>query len=309
MDTKLNRVGLLMERYVQDRGQRGYSPATMRLYRHNNTEFLKYLEEDERIDDLKQVDRQVVSRFQSYLYTKERALSFKTQELKLVAVRNLFRWCERQGLIYHDPTKFIEFPRKQQSLPKDIFKEEEIKKVLDAVDIDSKLGLRDKAVLELLYSTAIRSGELCDLTIFDVQKENQTVHIRRGKGGKERYVPIGEVALGYIEEYLEHARDKFVNAKNLPWLFITYRGTKMKNTGVAPIVQKYAGKAGINRYTHAHMIRHSTATHMLKRGADIRAIQELLGHSKLETTQLYTKVSIQDLKKIHRKTHPRERGI
>jgi len=307
MNTKLDKVALLLEHYVQDRGQKGYAPGTMRLYRQYNTEFLKYLDADERIDDLKQVDRQVVSRFQSYLYTKERGLCARTQELKLVALRNLFRWCENRGLLYHDPTKYIEFPRKVQTLPKDIFKEDEMKKVLDAVDIDSKIGLRDKAILELLYSTAIRSGEVCNLTIYDIHNDQGVVRIRRGKGGKERYVPIGEVALGYIEEYIEHAREKFPRVEHQSWLFFSYRGAQLKNNALAPIVQKYAARAGIKRYTHAHMIRHSTATHMLRHGADIRVIQELLGHAKLETTQIYTKVDIQDLKKVHKKTHPRER--
>lgn len=144
MNTKLNKAALLLEHYVQDRGQKGYAPGTLRLYRQYNTEFLKYLDQDERIDDLRQVDREVVSRFQSHLYTKERALCFKTQELKLVALRNLFQWCHNRGLLYHDPTKFIEFPRKAERLPRDIFKEDEIRKVLDSVDIAELPQLRMK---------------------------------------------------------------------------------------------------------------------------------------------------------------------
>lgn len=309
MNTRLDRAALLMERYIQDRGQRGYSPGTLRLYRQYNSEFLRYLQEDERLDDLKQVDRQVIARFQSYLYTEERGLGLRSQSLRLVALKNLFRWFEREGILFYDPAKQIDLPKKPEYLPRDIFNEEEIRKLLDSVDIETKMGLRDKAILELLYTTAIRSGELCNLTLYDVQKEYRTISVKAGKGNKDRIVPVGEIALGYIEEFIEHARKYFPNAAVLPWLFLTYRGTQMENRNIAPIVQKYALQAGLKRRTSAHMIRHTTATHMLRHGASIRAIQEMLGHRKLETTQLYAQVEISDLKKIHQRTHPREKAV
>ncbi|HOW59101.1 MAG TPA: tyrosine-type recombinase/integrase [Candidatus Omnitrophota bacterium] len=309
MDTRLDRAALLMERYIQDRGQKGYASGTLRLYRQYNNEFLKYLQEDEKLDDLKQVDRQVISRFQSYLYTEERGLGLRSQSLRLVALRNLFRWFEREGILFYDPTTKIELPRKPDQLPHDIFNVEEISRILNAVDIDTKLGLRDKAILELLYTTAIRSGELCNLTLYDVQKEYGTISVKAGKGNKDRVVPVGEVAMGYVEEFLEHGRKNFPNADTLPWLFVTYRGTQMENRNIAPIVQKYTERAGLKRYATAHMIRHTTATHMLRNGAPIRVIQEMLGHRKLETTQIYTQVEISDLKKVHQRTHPREKGL
>ena len=309
MNTKIDRAALLMERYVQDRGQKGYAPGTLRLYRAYNNEFIKFLQEDERLDDLRQVDREVISRFQSYLYSEERGLCLRTQSLRLVALRDLFKWFERQGILFYNPTTHIELPKRPEQLPRDIFNEKEIKKLLDAVDIDTKLGLRDKAILEVLYTTGIRSGELCNLTLYDVQKDYGTLSVKAGKGDKDRVVPVGEVAMGYIEEFVEHGRKNFPHADTLPWLFLTYRGTQMENRNIAPIVQKYAACAGFKRYTTAHMIRHSTATHMLRHGAPVRIIQELLGHKKLETTQIYTQVEISDLKNVHKKTHPREIGL
>ena len=309
MNTKLDRAALLMERYIQDRGQKGYAKSTLRLYRQYNNEFLRYIQEDERLDDLKQVDRQAIARFQSYLYTEERGLGLRSQSLRLVALKNLFKWFEREGILFYDPTSQIDLPKQPQHLPRDIFNKDEINKLLNAVDIETKMGLRDKAILEVLYTTGIRSGELCNLTLYDVQKEYSVLSVKAGKGNKDRVVPVGEIAMGYVEEFIEHARMKFPNAKSLPWLFLTYRGTQMENRNIAPIVQKHAQQAGLKRYTSAHMIRHTTATHMLRNGAPIRIIQELLGHKKLDTTQIYTQVEITDLKKVHKKTHPREKGL
>lgn len=307
ISTKLNKSAFLLEQYLQALGQKGYAKTTVILYRRYQNEFLRYLGEDERLNDIKQVDRQVISRFQGYLFDEKRGLSLRSQGHRLVALKGFFKWMEREGILFFDPTTKIELPKKPEHLPRDIFKEGEIKQLLNAVEIDSKLGLRDKAVLELLYTTAIRSGELCNLTLFDVQKEYGTISVKAGKGDKDRVVPVGEIAMGYLDEYLEHGRNRFKNADKQPWLFLSLRGTKMQNMNIAPIVQKYAKRAGLKRHTSAHMIRHSTATHMLKNGAPIRVIQEMLGHKKLDTTQIYTHVEISDLRKVHQRTHPRER--
>lgn len=231
-----------------------------------------------------------------------------SQSLRLVALKNLFKWFEREGILFYDPTKQIDLPKKPQQLPHDIFNEEDIRKLLDAIDIDTKLGLRDKAILELLYTTAIRSGELCNLTLYDIQKDYGTISVKAGKGNKDRVVPVGEVAMCYLEEFIEHGKKRFPHWDTLPWIFLTYRGTQMENRNIAPIVQKHAERAGIKRYTSAHMIRHSTATHMLRHGAPIRVVQEMLGHKRLDSTQVYTQVEISDLRKVHRRTRPRERG-
>ncbi len=307
MNTKLRSVALLVERYLQHLSQKGYAATTGTLYRRYHDEFLRYLQEDERLDDLKQVDRQVIARYQGYLYSEKRELSVASQSHRLVALRGLFKWFEREGILFHDPTMQIELPRKPKRLPRDIFKEDEIRQLLNAVETDSKLGLRDKAILELLYTTGIRSGELANLTLYDLQNENGTLSVRAGKGNKDRVVPVGEVAMAYLEEYLERGRRRFRDADKLSWLFISLRGTQVKYA--ASIVQKYAKRAGLKRRTSAHMIRHTIATHMLRNGAPIRVLQELLGHKKLDTTQVYAQVEILDLKKVHKKTHPRETGL
>ena len=309
MNTKIDKAELVMERYIQDHAQKGFAPGTLRMYRAYNDEFLKFLREDEKLDDLRQVDREVISRFQSYLYAEERGLCLRSQSFRLVALKGLFKWLERSGILFYNPTTHIDLPKRPEELPRNIFKEHEIQKLLDAVDVDTKMGLRDKAILEVLYATGVRSGELCNLTLYDVQKSYGTLSVKAGKGDKDRVVPLGEVALGYIEEYVDHARRKFPRADKEPWLFLTYRGTQMENRNIPPIVRKYAARAGFKRYSTAHMIRHTAATHMLRHGAPVRVIQEFLGHKKLETTQIYTQVEIKDLKKTHKRTHPRERGL
>lgn len=309
MNTRLNRAGLLMERYIQECRQKGYSPKTLQLYRYYNNKFLTYMLEDERLDDLRQVDRKVIARFQSYLSCEERSLSLSSQGLRLVALKCLFKWFERSGILFYDPTTQIELPKISKHLPRDIFTREEIEKLLNVIEVESKLGLRNKAILELLYATGIRSGELCNLTLYDVQKDYGTITVRAGKGNKDRVVPVGEIAMGYVEEFINYGRNKFPQADTLSWLFLTIKGQPMKNKDISPIVQKYAARAGLKRYTTAHMIRHTTATHMLRNGAPIRVIQEMLGHKRLETTQIYTQVEIADLKETHQRTHPRERGL
>lgn len=307
--TKLSTAVLLVERYLQNLHQKGYAASTVNLYRRYHNEFFRYIQENERLDDLKQVDREVVSRYQGDLYNDKRELSPSSQSLRLVSLKGLFKWFERQGILFYDPTTRIELPKRARRLPRDIFKEDEIKELLSSIEIDSKLGLRDKAILELLYTSGIRSAELCNLTLFDVQKEYGTVTIKAGKGNKDRVVPVGQIAMGYLDEYIEHGRKRFKNHDKIPWLFVGLRGTKMHVPNIAPIVQKYAKRAGIKRHTCAHMIRHTTATLMLRNGAPIRVVQELLGHNSLNTTEIYTQVEISDLRKVHRKTHPRELGL
>ena len=255
------------------------------------------------------MDREVIWRYQGFLYDEKRGLSIMTQSLRITTIKGFFKWLEREGILFCNPALKIPYPRKPKRLPRDIFTEEEIRRIFNAVEIDSKLGLRDKTILELLYTTGIRSGELCNLTLSDIQTEYRTLTVRAGKGNKDRVVPISEVALAYLDEYLKFSRKQFKNAENLPWLFVGIKGTKMQNRNIAPIVQKYAARAGLTRYTSAHMIRHSTATHMLRHGAPIRVLQEFLGHKKLDTTQIYAQVEIVDLKKVHSKYHPRERGL
>ena len=181
-----------------------------------------------------------------------------------------------------------------------------MKRLLAAVDLEKPLGTRDRAILELLYSTGLRAGELVHLGVSDLDEANGTLTVRQGKGGKDRVVPVGEIAFHYLKCYLTEARSRLLGPASVEILFLTQKGSPMSGANPGMMVRWYARRARISRPANAHMIRRSCATHMLRRQAPIRYIQELLGHRSLDTTQRYTQVVISDLKRIHRRTHPRE---
>ena len=184
----------------------------------------------------------------------------------------------------------------------------EILKILNQPDPDNVLGLRDKAILELLYSTGIRNQELRNLCIYDIDIANNYLRVTRGKGKKDRVIPLGEIAATYVEEYLNHSRPKLLNKKETNILFLTKHGRAMKNNGLIETIKKYAVKAKLEKHITPHSFRHTCATHLLKNNASLRHIQELLGHASIESTQIYTRVDISDLKRAHKRYHPRERG-
>ena len=310
MDSSLEKAPLLIERFTQYLGARGKRPATVLLYVRAAREFIQYLESEEQITDLCDVDKSLVSRYQAYLFQGPRRLRLKTQQTSLIGLKNFFNFLEASDLILSNPTTQMELPKLPKALPMDCLSEREMKKLLASVDLDRRGGLRDKAILEVFYSTAIRSGELVRLKLFDFDQSSGTLTIREGKGGKDRVVPIGEVASHYLRLYLMHERPALVIDETDSTLFLRRRRRRGKGpmtaSNMGSIVQKYAHRADITKRVYPHMIRRSCATHMLRRGAPIRYLQELLGHNSLDTTQKYTQVVIRDLKKIHRKTHPRE---
>jgi integrase/recombinase XerD len=307
MDTSLNKASLLLERYSQYlKNVKAYSPGSIRAYSICLKQFISYLKDKESLSDFRDVTKEVMRRYQSSLFERTPPFSLSTQLLKLVALRCFFSYLEKEDFLLSNPASQIELPKQPQHLPKDIFSEKEMKKLLQTVKLERKLGLRDKAILELLYSTGIRSEELASLKLVDFDEARGVVRVNQGKGDKDRVVPAGEVAMHYLKLYLKEGRKKLLLQGESPYLFIGNRGKRILTSRIPRLVQKYAKRAGIYRYTSAHMIRHTCATHMLRHRAPIRYIQELLGHASLDTTQIYTKVDISDLQKIHRRTHPRE---
>jgi integrase/recombinase XerD len=178
--------------------------------------------------------------------------------------------------------------------------------ILNIPDIADPLGIRDRAMLETLYSTGIRRSELTNLEITDLNRERQTLQIRQGKGHKDRVVPLGQRALKWLERYLDEVRPKLLLEQSEKALFLTSYGEGFNPDVVSRMVSKFIKKAEIGRPGSCHLVRHSCATHMLEGGADIRFIQQLLGHEKLETTAIYTQTSIEQLKAVHARTHPAE---
>jgi len=257
------------------------------------------------------VTRPVLESYQRWLWRHEKAdgkpLGVATQRSFLAALQGLFTWLCRQNLLLSNPAADLELPRKpRRSLPKALA-QEEVAAVLAVPDVRDPLGVRDRAMLEVLYATGLRRTELVRLDHSDIDRAHGTLWVRQGKGGKDRVVPLGEHALHWLERYLAECRPRLEVSQAERALFLTGYGERFHPGYVGNWVRKALEAAGIDRPGSCHLLRHSCATHMLENGADIRFIQQLLGHARLDTTQIYTEVTIHQLREVHARTHPHGR--
>lgn len=284
------------------RVEKGLSTNTVSAYRRDLLKFDEFAKKSKlaleavRSDDL--VD------FLASLYRQK--LESRTVARHLVTLRSFFRFARVQELISEDPSLNLESPKIRRSLP-GYLRLEEVEKILARPDEKTPLGLRDRAMLEVLYSTGLRVSELISLRVMDVDRSVGCIRCI-GKGDKERIVPIGKKALSLVERYLRDARPKLVAKKQqplAPTLFINRRGGPLSRVGVWKILSAYGRQAGLRVALTPHMLRHSFATHLLERGADLRSVQLMLGHSDISTTQIYTHVVEERLKQIYKAHHPR----
>lgn len=230
-------------------------------------------------------------------------------QLELIGHLHAFcRFLAAQGWLLADPSAKIPRPKKPHRLPRAIIETTEVERILAAPDMTTPRGYRDRVMLEMLYSTAIRREELAKLCVDDIDLDGGYVFVREGKGRKDRVVPLGKSVCELVQSYLISIRPEWVGADRDKHLFLNRWGKGMNPNAVWYVVHKYARSAGIDKPVSTHTFRHACATHMLRNGAPIRQLQEMLGHASLETTQLYTRVSINDLRAMHRKFHPREQA-
>ncbi len=250
-----------------------------------------------------------LQRYQGELYaaTKKggRPYAASTIQTKLVAVKTLFRFLVRRQALLLDPSAHLELPRIEKHLPRLILTEAEARRIVTAPRGRSPLVLRDRAILETLYGTGMRVGELVRLRPDDVDTEDRLVRIVEGKGRKDRNVPLTSAAARAIGAYLTQGRPALLRSE--PWLFLAERGKKLHRAQVGDIVKAWAKKAGVKKNVSCHTFRHSMATHLLRGRADIRQIQALLGHGSLSTTERYTHVEVSDLRRVIERSHPRGR--
>jgi integrase/recombinase XerD len=225
----------------------------------------------------------------------------------LKVVRALFRYLVEENYLLSNPARNLRFVRRPKILPRSFLTKEEMGKLLKAPDTSTALGYRDRTMLELMYSTGLRRSEVTNLLIADVDTKDGFLRVNLGKGRKDRVVPLGKIACRYVENYVKAVRPMFVRETSYPQLFLSVTGKPFTNFVVGHVVKMYAKKAGLEKRVTPHTLRHTCATLMMKNKAHVRYIQELLGHVLLESTQVYTQVTITDLKEEHRRYHPRER--
>ena len=303
-------AGRLLVRYMEEHFEwmqvSGYSADTVRGRRQAIRKFITWI--DERgMDDPRQITRPMIERYQRHLFYYRKSdgqpLSVGMQLQYLAAIKLWFKWLTRAHHILANPAADLELPRQPKRLPGRILSRQEVEAVLREADPGTAQGLRDRALLELLYATGIRRSEAASLGLYDPDLLRGVLWVRHGKGGRQRVVPLGTRATAWLDKYLTESRPELL-ATDTQALFLTDYGEPMRADKIADKVRRYMDFADIPKGGSTHLLRHACATHMLEGGADIRFIQALLGHTSLETTEFYTHVSIDKLIEVHRATHP-----
>ena len=297
----------MMQDHLNALRTRNYSQHTVRNRQVHIGFFIAWAQERGLREPL-EVTRPVLERYQRYLfhYRKKNGepLSFRSQHARLVPLRVWFKWMTRQNLILHNPASEIELPRLGRSLPKNILSAQEVEQVMMQPDLAEPIGMRDRAILETLYSTGLRRLEIIYLKLYDLQFDRGLLVVRQGKGHKDRYVPIGQRAIAWVEKYIREARTEIAIEPDDMTLFLTAQGEPFSRDHLTWTVRQHIVAAKIGKVGACHLLRHTMATLMHENGADIRFIQQILGHEDIKTTQIYTHVAIRALQQVHAATHP-----
>lgn len=280
--------------------EKGLSQNTIEAYGHNVHRFLDFLK-DKKIDHIEELSRLDLRIFIHFL--KKKGLSTRSIARNLIAVRMFFRFLQQEGVMENNPAEDLELPKMAKVLP-EVLSLEEVERLLSQPDPQTPLGARDRAMLEILYATGMRVSELIHLLTHQIQLEGGYV-LLRGKGSKERIVPLGREAIHWLKKYLMEFRPLLLKGKESPFLFINRYGKPMTRQQFWKSIKAYGRKGGIQKRITPHVLRHSFASHLLERGADLRSVQMMLGHVDISTTQIYTHVTGERLKKVHQRYHPR----
>lgn len=296
--------------YLESLAVRNYTADTIEGRRDALKVFLLWAHERE-LREPSEITKPMLESYQRHLWRwrkkNGKPLGISTQRGRLGTLRDFFSWLTRRNVLPANPASEIELPRPEKRLPKEPLGLHQVEAVIAVPDIGDPLGVRDRAMLELFYSAGLRRKELTALELHDLNRERRTLRVCLGKGHKDRVVPVGERALEWLERYLDDVRPRLALDAHQPALFLTSYGEAFNPDVISRMVTRYIKRADTGRGGSCHLLRHTCATHMLEGGADLRFIQELLGHEKPETTAIYTRVSIEQLKEVHRRTHPAER--
>ncbi len=277
---------------------------TILSYTSDLERYLLFLEQHQNRQSLDELTQEDVISFLTYLKKKE--LSAKSISRNISSIKGMHRYFVAEQLCSHDPTENIETPKIEKYLP-EILTQNEVAAILETPPVNDKSGLRDKAILETMYATGMRVSEVISLRLHQILFDLKLVRIF-GKGSKERLVPIGSIAIEWLQKYLSQSRPLFIKSGHVTDIvFLNRRGTSLSRMSIWNIVRQYALQAGIIREIHPHTLRHCFASHLLEGGADLRSVQEMLGHSDISTTDIYTHIDREYLKEVHRTFHPRAR--
>ena len=309
--SSLDTLASLIDRWERHLGERNYSERTLEQHKWALRSFLTWAEERD-LKKPEQITKPILESFQGWLYRYRKAngkpLAIGTQRARLGALQRFFAHLCKTNQLAANPASDLELPRKpQRRLPKGLNREE-LARLLAVPDTADLLGIRDRAILETFYATGARRSELINLDLSDLDASQGTLHIRKGKGSKDRLVPIGQSALDWLDKYLLETRPKLLLEAGEQALFLSGYGERLSPGYVGNWVAKALKLANIEKTGSCHLLRHTCATVMLENGADIRLIQQLLGHANLDTTAIYTEVAISHLKEVYERTHPAAKG-
>jgi integrase/recombinase XerD len=284
-----------------------YSPRTVAAQKHAISRFIGWC--DERgLSKPQDITRPILERYQRHVYHYRKhngqPLTVSAQLGLILPLQAWFKWLTKQNHILYNPAADLDLPTRPKALPKGLLSVAQIEEILNDCDIAKPEGMRMRAMLEVLYSTGVRRFELAGLKLFDVDTERGALMVRQGKGAKDRLVPLGERACAWVDKYLREVRPELVASADDYSLFLDDDGSAFDPGKLGDQVRRHLSKSGVQHAGSCHLFRVACATHMLENGADIRFIQSLLGHAKLDTTQIYTLVSLAKLKEVHNATHP-----
>jgi integrase/recombinase XerD len=290
---------------------RNYSPRTVSDYGYNLGSFFRFLEQ-KAITDVQGITTATLLDFQRWFYyqpTKRgQARGVVNQNLVLATVKSFFRFLKNEGYLHANPAEAVEYAREPRSLPRNVLTPKEANRIIDSIDTTTALGYRDRTILEVFYATGVRNQELRRLAVADANLEEELLRVNGGKGGHDRVVPLSRVACKFLETYIKGIRPQLVGGKATDKLFVSMRGNPIDAHTVGDVVKKYARLASVKKHVTPHVWRHTCATHLVKNEANLRHVQDILGHRSLNTTERYLSLTITDLKEAHRKYHPREKS-
>ncbi|MES9903778.1 MAG: site-specific tyrosine recombinase XerC, partial [Sedimenticola sp.] len=302
-----NGIAPYLDAHLEWLAVKGYADDTINRRDVALRRFIQWC--DERgLSQPQEITKPILERYQRHLYYYRKPdgkpLTLGSQLGCLAPIKTFFKWLTQENHLLYNPASELMLPRQPKRLPRDILSVSEVETILATPDHETPSGLRDRAILETLYSTGLRRMELPALKVYDIDQHRAIVMVREGKGRRDRVIPIGERALAWVEKYLNESRPQLLLNIHEEALFLNDYGDPLARDALARKVKHYMNQAGIKKAGSCHLFRHAMATHMLDNGADTRFIQAMLGHADLATTQIYTHVSVEKLKEIHAATHP-----